>query len=235
MFSGGVLLWDIKRIIEDCCRIGKNVFAQTISQMDVIINSVFQAMGFDGGLGPYVFGSEEEVFTAYSYEVLKNNAPNTPLCILPSEYNVVYFWLFVDKPSSVFIIHWDSMDKPWASNSGNINGVLHSCCKSITLEGENITFVIPKESEAEHYFLSLFATPEEGHALLGHYFPCLLENSPEGKNLAIPTKEMLFFLRQVLLWKETAARFFMDLEKNCLTSSEMASRLGAEGGSKRHV
>jgi hypothetical protein len=178
----------------------------------------------------YVFGGEEEIFTAYIYKTLKNIGPNTPLSIFPIEYNVAWrglFPSFANNPDRICIFHWDGMPKPWALNDSNINEILPFCYKSDdkdasfvlkdfkgttlkisfppTLEGKNIAFVIPEESGAEHYFLSLFTTPEEGRALLKCHFPCLLENPPAGKTPTVPTKEMMFFLDQVLSWKKIAA------------------------------
>jgi hypothetical protein len=216
--SGGVVLWNIKQIIEDCRRIGRNVFAHTIFLMNTTLR-------LPDSNYPYVFSSEEEVFTVYSYGTLQAIAPDTLFCFVPFSYNMAKLVLlqhFINISNDISIFHWDTMFKPWDLDNGNINEELHFCprcigididysCPLAKLNGD-IAFVMRKGSEERRYFLSLFLDPEEGHTLLERHFPCLLEDSSEGKTSIAPSQEEILFLRQILLWKKTAARteFYQD-------------------------
>jgi hypothetical protein len=106
IISGGIVLWNIKTIVNDCRSIEKNVFARTIKE--------------DLNL---IYSTEERVFTEYSARFLveKNNYPGTlQYAILPIAYNVVpdvvmdFFEHSQHLPEEdIVIFHWDGIRKPW--------------------------------------------------------------------------------------------------------------------------
>jgi lipopolysaccharide biosynthesis glycosyltransferase len=227
VMSGGVVLWNIKQIIGNCYQVQKNVFAWIIFQKNTIIQRIDPDYH-----GEYPLLGEEEIFTMYIYEFLRNNAQKDErVRIFPIEYNVAWrgFWtFFVDRPEDISIFHWDGMPKPWLLNNDNINEVLPFCYESYdeealpllrdfegitleilfppTLEKQDTAFVIPKRCTEGRYFESLFETPQKGYALLKRHFPHLLEkNFPADEISEVLFREGMLFLREVLLWKEIAA------------------------------
>jgi hypothetical protein len=122
--SGGVVLWRIKPIIEDCRVIHKNVFANTISRMGHPFRFDREVYTFvDGDCvcdEKYSFSTEEHVFTVYSQETLRRLNPGALFCVLPFSCNmakVECLPLFDGKADFIAIFHWDSMIKPWKSRS----------------------------------------------------------------------------------------------------------------------
>jgi hypothetical protein len=138
IISGGVVFWRIKKIIEDCNSIGKNVFQKAFFELN--------NMAYKWEKTHYTYSSEEFIFTHYSYksffwkdiseeDISEEDTPeedtpeediseeNTPeedtseqLYFVSSLFNMANPELLQEghvKEEDVAIFHWDSLKKPW--------------------------------------------------------------------------------------------------------------------------
>ncbi|MDR1366978.1 MAG: hypothetical protein LBJ13_03695 [Puniceicoccales bacterium] len=186
LISGGVVLWHIRSIIEDCRLIRQNVFLDTIIHMRTRLGGSLSSLYFDGEL--FRFDGEELVFTVYSFYTLRSNSPGASICVLPVAYNVSNAALlspFVSRPNDIWIFHWDSMEKPWKVSDSSRRDMLSFCSSYSEDPGRKI--------------------PEERMVKLEEFAPSLFSSNM----IEIPSAQfamLSLFLQQIISWKEIADR-----------------------------
>ncbi|MDR2812965.1 MAG: hypothetical protein LBB05_04240 [Puniceicoccales bacterium] len=108
--SGGVVLWNIEKIVEHCILICQNVFKKTNFET----NSSDDDSGNEEQKAYIIYDSEEHIFTEYvSIFLVENVHPETPQGFLPIQYNVTNDCYRYINEEDIFIFHWDGIKKPW--------------------------------------------------------------------------------------------------------------------------
>jgi hypothetical protein len=183
--SGGVVSWNIRTIIEDCCWVCRNVLTYTISQMN-------------------------DITVTPRYTVQTNFFPKSrflqymlvELCkpLRPRHYSVCFFPFSTRISNNMSIFHRDMMFRPWQLSNDNLSCVHWDRCREFTSIGkaywQHIFPYAKKRAIFPHY--SLISKTAI------HYSTAL---SPVNSNILMNAKRLSRHLGRDILLKAT---FFME-------------------------